>query len=237
MIAPDTGIACFCRLSARSGLNLKEIVQAFAQNRQLTIGDARDPADPMAEAQSDDQLLRQICRGDEAAFAEIYRRHQGRIYRFIFHMSGSNATANEVTQETFMQLIRNPKGYDAAKGPLAAYLVGMARNLARRAMHDTHLEVSLDDAGEYEASQSSEIDALDRLNRTECLELLRKALLGLPEHYREVVVLCDLEELTNAQAAAVLECSSGTVASRLHRAHAILKNKLSRVTGIKPCLT
>lgn len=237
MIAPGKGIACSCRLSACSGLSLKEIVEAFVQNRQLTIEDARDPADPMAEAQSDDQLLRQICRGDEAAFAEIYRRHQGRIYRFIFHMSGSNATANEVTQETFMQLIRNPKRYDAAKGPLAAYLVGMARNLARRAMHDIHLEVSLDDAGEYEASQSSAIDVLDRLNRSECLELLRKALLGLPEHYREVVVLCDLEELTNAQAAAVLECSSGTVASRLHRAHAILKNKLSRVTGVNPCLT
>ena len=136
-----------------------------------------------------------------------------------------------------MQLIRNPKGYDAAKGPFAAYLFGMARNLARRATQDACLDVSLDDAGEYEVSQSSEVDVLDRLNRSECLELLRKSLLGLPALYREVVVLCDLEEMTYVQAAAALGCSSGTVASRLHRAHTILKNKLSRVTGSKACLT
>jgi RNA polymerase sigma-70 factor (ECF subfamily) len=212
-------------------------VEAFVQNEQLRIEVARNPADPMPEAQSDDQLLRQICRGDEAAFAEIYGRHQGQIYRFVLHMSGSNATADEVTQETFMLLIRNPTGYDPAKGPLAAYLFGAARNLARRAMQDGYLDVSLDDAEECEVAQSSEFDVLERLNRTECLELLRKSLLGLPELYREVVVLCDLEEMTYAQAAAVLECSPGTVASRLHRAHTTLKNKLSRVTGIKPCLT
>jgi RNA polymerase sigma-70 factor (ECF subfamily) len=191
----------------------------------------------MADAQSDDQLLRQICRGDEAAFAEIYRRLQGKIYRFVLHMSASNATADEVTQETFMLLIRNPKGYDPAKGPLAAYLFGMARNLTRRAMQDGCLDVSLDDAEECEIAQSPEFDVLDRLDRSECVELLRKSLLGLPELYREVVVLCDLEEMTYAQAATVLDCSSGTVASRLHRAHAVLRNKLSRVTGIKPCLT
>jgi RNA polymerase sigma-70 factor (ECF subfamily) len=116
-------------------------------------------------------------------------------------------------------------------------LFGVARNLARRAVQDAYLDVSLDDAEECQVAQSSEFDVLDRLNRSECLELLRKSLLGLPELYREVVVLCDLEEMTYAQAADVLECSSGTVASRLHRAHTTLKSRLTRVTGIKPCLT
>jgi RNA polymerase sigma-70 factor, ECF subfamily len=218
-------------------LFLKEIVEAFVQNKQLRLEVARNPSDSMAEAQSDDQLLRQVCRGDEAAFAEIYSRHQGKIYRFVLHMTGSKATADEVTQETFMLLIRSPKGYDAAKGPLSAYLFGIARNLARRAIQDAYLDVSLDDTEECEVAQSSEFDVLDRLNHSECLELLRKSLVGLPEAYREVVVLCDLEEMTYAQAASVLECSAGTVASRLHRAHTILKTKLSRVTGSKPCLT
>jgi hypothetical protein len=90
-------------------LFLKEIVEAFVQNKQLRLEVARNPSDSMAEAQSDDQLLRQVCRGDEAAFAEIYSRHQGKIYRFVLHMTGSKATADEVTQETFMLWIRSPK--------------------------------------------------------------------------------------------------------------------------------
>jgi RNA polymerase sigma-70 factor (ECF subfamily) len=62
---------------------------------------------------------------------------------------------------------------------------------------------------------------------------LRKAVLALPEPYREVVVLCDLEEMTYADVAELLECSEGTVASRLHRARAMLKVKLSRQTCVK----
>ena len=63
------------------------------------------------------------------------------------------------------------------------------------------------------------------------LDSLRRALLALPELYREVVVLCDLEEMTYADAAAVLECSAGTIASRLHRAHNILRARLVAIGG------
>ena len=191
----------------------------------------------MADAATQDQqLLRQIGRGDEAAFAEVYGRHQGQIYRFVLHMTGSSATAEEVTQEVFMLLIRNPKGYDSAKGPLSAYLFGVARNLARRAIRQDFLDVPLDGAEQDEPLLAAHLDVLEKLSNSETVDLLRKALLVLPALYREVVVLCDLEELSYAQAAAVLECSSGTVASRLHRAHAMLKVKLSRVVGNKPCL-
>ena len=61
------------------------------------------------------------------------------------------------------------------------------------------------------------------------LEDLGKAVLALPEQYREVVALCDLEEMSYADAAALLECSPGTVASRLHRARAMLKTKLLKM--------
>jgi RNA polymerase sigma-70 factor (ECF subfamily) len=192
----------------------------------------------MADALTDDQqLLRQLRRGDEAAFADIYRRHQGQIYRFVLHMSGSTAIADEVTQEVFMLLICKPKGYDAAKGPLSAYLFGIARNLARRAVQRAYIDVPFENAEECDIAQASECSVLETLSRSELLDLLRRSLLGLPDLYREAVVLCDLEEMSYAEAAVVLECSSGTVASRLHRAHAMLKLKLRRVTGSKPCLT
>ena len=74
---------------------------------------------------------------------------------------------------------------------------------------------------------ASDLDVLAGLSNSELLEDLGKAVLALPEQYREVVALCDLEEMSYPAAAEVLQCSSGTVASRLHRARAMLKTKLS----------
>ena len=74
---------------------------------------------------------------------------------------------------------------------------------------------------------ASDLDVLAELSNSELLEYLRKAVLALPEQYREAVALCDLEEMSYADAAALLECSPGTVASRLHRARTMLKMKLS----------
>lgn len=187
----------------------------------------------------DGQLLQRIRHGDEAAFAILYERHQSAIYRFARHMTGSNAIAEEITQEVFMLLIRSPKSYDSTKGTLASYLFGAARNLARRATHDFASDIPLGGASEaeaYGAPQSIEGETLAALMRAENLALLNKALLRLPALYREVIVLCDIEEISYADAAKILDCSAGTVASRLHRAHAILKTRLLTLAGKQPCL-
>ncbi len=128
-----------------------------------------------------------------------------------------------------MLLIENPKGYQAEKGPLGNYLFGVVRNLTRRVVQRSRLDLPIEeewlDSGE--AGFTSDLDVLSELSNSELLEFLRKAVLALPEQYREVVALCDLEEMSYADAAALLECSPGTVASRLHRARAMLKTKLS----------
>ena len=90
-------------------------------------------ASPMEEPNRGDQdLYRQLAKGHEGAFCALYEKYQGPIFRFAWHMSGNNATAEDVTQEVFMQLIRNPKSYDPSKGSVAGYLFGIARNLTRR---------------------------------------------------------------------------------------------------------
>lgn len=172
-----------------------------------------------------------MAKGNEAAFRALYERYQGPIYRFALHMSGNKATAEEVTQEVFMLLIGNPKGYEPEKGAVAGYLFGMARNLTRRSIQKRHLDVPIGDCegnGDGPAPMlASPLDVLEELSQSELLDLLRKAVLSLPEPYREAVVLCDLEEMSYATAAESLECSAGTVASRLHRGRAILRTKLS----------
>ena len=185
----------------------------------------------MAESPAADQeLLRKLARGDEKAFLGLYERYQGPLYRFALHMSGNQATAEEVTQEVFMLLIRKPKGYEPEKGSVAGYLFGIARNLTRRTLQRSRLDLPIDEEGPDSAGElafASDLDLLAELSNAELLESLRRAVLTLPEQYREVVALCDLEEMSYGDAATVLECSSGTVASRLHRARAMLKAKLS----------
>jgi RNA polymerase sigma-70 factor, ECF subfamily len=207
-------------------------LEAFAKSTQWKIGaQAEAPSETMADSPSHDQeLLRQLAKGNEEAFRALYERYQGPIYRFALHMSGNGAIAEEVTQEVFMLLIGNPKSYQPEKGGVAGYLFGMARNVTRRSIQRRHLDVPIGDCesnGNASAADlPSQLDVLEELSQSELLSLLRKAVLSLPEPYREAVVLCDLEEMSYDGAAEFLECSPGTVASRLHRGRAILKAKL-----------
>jgi RNA polymerase sigma-70 factor, ECF subfamily len=206
-------------------------LEAFAKSVQWKIGaQAEAPSVAMADSPSHDQeLLRQLAKGNEAAFRALYERYQGPIYRFALHMSGNSATAEEVTQEVFMLLIGNSNSYQSEKGSVAGYMFGMARNLTRRSIQRRHRDIPI---GDYDGNGSapdlpSQLDVLEAVSQSEILGLLRKAVLSLPEPYREAVVLCDLEEMSYDNAAEFLECSAGTVASRLHRGRAILKVKLS----------
>jgi RNA polymerase sigma-70 factor (ECF subfamily) len=177
----------------------------------------------------DDELLMRMRNGDEEAFVSLYRRRQGGIYRFAMHMSGSAHTAEDVTQEVFLALIREDCGFDPARGSLSAYLFGIARKLVLRQLEKGRADLPLESSAE-EGSRpmlaAADNPLLD-LTRKETLDLLRKAVLALPRRYREVVVLCDLEELDYADAAVALNCPIGTVRSRLHRARALLFEKLS----------
>jgi RNA polymerase sigma-70 factor (ECF subfamily) len=179
--------------------------------------------------ETDDELLMRMRNGDEQAFVTLYRRRQGAIYRFAMHMSGSAVTAEDVTQEVFLALIREDCGFDPERGSLSAYLFGIARKLVLRFLERGRADTTLDVYGDE--TVRPELAAADNplvdLTRKETLEALRRSVLALPRRYREVVVLCDLEELDYADAAVALGCPIGTVRSRLHRARALLLEKLT----------
>jgi RNA polymerase sigma-70 factor (ECF subfamily) len=176
----------------------------------------------------DGQLLRLISRGDESAFLTFYRRYHAPVYRFALQMSGQPQIAEEVTQDVFMVVMGSAKQYDPKRGSMAAYLYGVARNFVlRRLEQERPYLTALDDPeSEYASIAAAGQDALTDLTRNERIEALRRAVLALPPAYREVVVLCDLHELDYAEAAAALDCAIGTVRSRLHRARALLTEKM-----------
>jgi RNA polymerase sigma-70 factor, ECF subfamily len=184
---------------------------------------------PIPSPETDDELLMRMRNGDEQAFVSLYRRRQSAIYRFAMHMSGSAPTAEDVTQEVFLALIREDCGFDPERGSLSAYLFGIARKLVLRYLERGRPDLPLESYGDE--SLRPELAAADNplvdLTRKETLDALRRAVLALPRRYREVVVLCDLEELDYADAAVALGCPIGTVRSRLHRARALLLEKLT----------
>jgi RNA polymerase sigma-70 factor (ECF subfamily) len=183
-------------------------------------------------SRSDGDLLRLLSGGDEKAFLEFYRRHQGTVYRFALQMSGKSEIAEEVTQDVFVAVMKSAQRYDRERGSVAAFLYGIARNFVLRTLERErpYITVLDDPAGDYTdrlaREAAGEQDIFADLARTERLETLRKAVLALPPAYREVVVLCDLHERDYGEAASVLGCAIGTVRSRLHRARALLSEKM-----------
>ena len=182
---------------------------------------------PLPDSVSDDDLLERITGGDAAAFTTLFRRRQADVYRVALLMTGVRAAAEDVTQDVFVAVMRDAVRYEPGRSTVTAWLCGIARNHARRRLERDGRTVPL--PGETEAERPGALaqpDPLGDLANARQLEALRRAVLSLPLHYREVVVLCDLQELSYQEAAVSLDCAVGTVRSRLHRARALLTAKM-----------
>jgi len=178
----------------------------------------------------DDVLLKRSAKGDEEAFTQLYRRNQAQIYRFALRMTGRAWAAEEIVQDVFMTLVREPKKYDPSRGPLGAFLYGIARNRVMKHLERQPRELSLEQR--IAENGTGAIEVPDERTPAHWAELrerrdcVRAAVLSLPPEFRETVVLCELEEMSYEEAATVLECPVGTVRSRLHRGRALLLAKL-----------
>lgn len=185
---------------------------------------------------SDEELLRRMLAGDGVAFARLYQLWQSSIYRFSLRMSGSEASAEDVTQEVFLTLMENGHQY-SGKGTFASYLFSITRHKLLRRFQRERLFTSLEAEEDFDNAAEQRLDEkffalsdpLVELTRNEMIETVRQAVMGLPLHYREVVLLCHLHELSYAEAAEVIGCEIGTVCSRLYRARAILATRLERL--------
>jgi RNA polymerase sigma-70 factor, ECF subfamily len=178
----------------------------------------------------DEELLKRSAKGDEEAFTVLYRRHADVLHRFAFRMTGSAWGAEEIVQDVFMTLAREPGKYDAERGTLPAFLFGITRNKIMKHNERLPREISLverpeDGSGGGLTLRDSFTPAMWAEQR-ERLEKVRAAVMELPVEFRETVVLCELEEMSYEQAARMLDCPIGTIRSRLHRGRALLLAKL-----------
>ena len=165
----------------------------------------------------DGELLKRFRAGDREAFTLLYRMHQAAVFRFAMLMTGDHAKATEVPQDVFVWLVHHAGSFDPARGELGSFLAGVTRKFLLRRRGEELRWAPLDES--FAVSDCAD----DR----EAAEGLRRAVLALPEKYREVVVRCDLEEKSYDEAAELIGCAVGTVRSRLHRARALLARKLA----------
>jgi RNA polymerase sigma-70 factor (ECF subfamily) len=170
-------------------------------------------------------LLIRASEGDEAAFGELYARYQRQIFHYAARMCGAGA-GDDVVQETFLAVLRQGGRFDPAKGTVGAYLYGIARHHVIK--HLDRQGVTLSEPVETAADAIAQQDTpLETMARERTIGVVRQAVQSLPPVYREVVALCDLQEMDYATVAQVIQCPIGTVRSRLHRARGLLLRKLA----------
>ena len=177
----------------------------------------------------DGDLVRRAASGDAAALGLLYERHGAAVYRLAWVLTGSEAAAADVVQEAFLAMFGRATGFDPARGSCAAYLCGIARHLAARQV-DPRLEPLPDDA-DLAQTESAHCGPLSpppsaTAERAQSLDRLYRAIRRLPPHYRDVLVLVELQELSYAEVAAVAGIELGTVRSRLARARERLRELL-----------
>ncbi|HEV2388956.1 MAG TPA: sigma-70 family RNA polymerase sigma factor [Candidatus Acidoferrales bacterium] len=187
----------------------------------------------------DETLLRRLADGDEEAFTILYARHHRPLFRFALHMTGRVEAAEEVVQESFMALLREAGKYDPGRGAPPAFLFGIARNHVRRLLDADGRYLGFPDEGPGGADSRPAAgfavhspDFSGEIERAELSSQVRRAVFSLPERYREVITLCDLEEMDYERAAAILACPIGTVRSRLNRAREMLAGKLRALRAV-----
>ena len=189
---------------------------------------------PLTDPSEDLALLTDIRRGNQAAFETLYRRHQAPLYRFALLRSGSPDTAADIVQEIFMAIIEDSLKFDPARGVLQGFLFGVARNmlLKRETMQHRFISTSHRPADEDSESDVENwsidptVPPLERLLDQQQAEAVRLALRLLAPHYRDVIILYEMHDLSYVEIAQICNIDIGTVRSRLSRARARLVDLL-----------
>lgn len=170
---------------------------------------------------SDAELLAATTRGDEAAFATFYRRHERRVTRFAIAHCPSPDDVGDAVAETFLVALRRAASYDSRRSPAAAWLLGICVRVIgdQQRARARRLRLSRRLASAPPAYPPAEADRVEAaIDAARAGRRLRQALDALPRREREVLVLVVWADLSPAEAAAALGISANAARLRLARA-------------------
>lgn len=181
-------------------------------------------------------LARRAASGDEAAFAEVYQAHAGRVFALCLRMSGSRQRAAELTQDVFVQVWRRIATW-RGESALSSWIHRLAVNLVLSAVRGEHRrnaremnESDLDDTGgESDDHGRQERRAAATVGREPHAAIdLERAIAALPKGARTVFVLHDVEGYQHNEIARLTGTAEGTCRAQLHRARKLLMEALER---------
>jgi len=153
-------------------------------------------------------------------FREAYGRNKNMLYRFAWRMTGSPTAAEDIVQDCFLVLLRNPSVYDCQRGTLRSFLIGVTRNLALKQLRG-------DRSFEELELETVPCTAVDLSGETERDRLVAAVIAALPPLQRETLILAEYEELTLAEIGCAMGADLAAVTSRLHRARENLRRMLA----------
>lgn len=199
-----------------------------------------------AQAPTDQELVRRAQMDDDRAFGELVGRYESKVYSLSLRMLRNPEDAEDVLQDTFLRAYRGLKSFQG-NSTFSTWIYRIAANSALMRLRKKQLPtVSIEDADERDTPLNI-VDwkpgPVEQLLTEETREIMEQAIEALPPEFRQVFILRDVEELSNAEVAEVLDLSVAAVKSRLHRARLKVRNRLiahfnerntRRATGARP---
>lgn len=189
------------------------------------------------------ELVRRALKEDFAAFEELVNRTEARLYNHLLRLMGNAADAKELLQETYLSAYRNLKSFEG-KSSFSTWIYRIATNHAlmhfrKRKPEDLVEELPIPTHEELKKRNISDwaLDPETAAHRKEVKKILDDAIAELPEPYRSVVLLRDIQGLDTADTAQILGIQEGAVKTRLHRARIFLREILNRHFGAEELMT
>jgi RNA polymerase sigma-70 factor (ECF subfamily) len=195
----------------------------------IRLAVARAPAAPPAAELSDEEVVRRVCAGEAPLFEVLMRRHNQRVYRAARAILRDDGEAEDAVQQAWLSAYRHLSEFEG-RSTFSTWLTRIAVNAAlsrTRARASFALPSDADAADEAEPSPGPE----ERVLAREVAHVLEAAIDELPEIYRSVLVLREVEGLDTAETARCLGLAEGAVKTRLHRARVLLRRILEARAG------
>jgi RNA polymerase sigma-70 factor (ECF subfamily) len=190
------------------------------------------------EASSDEEIVERVKSGDTALYEIIMRRYNQRLYRVARAILHDDAEAEDVMQDAYVRAYQHLDQF-AGRAAFSTWLTRIAVHeaLSRLRSRQRNQQLQMEDTGQdgepYMNVVETSPDPEQSASRAELRQLLEEAVLGLPEQYRTVIMLRDIEGLSTAETAAALELTEDNVKVRLHRGRAIARGWIFERVGAK----
>ncbi len=173
----------------------------------------------------DEDLVRRFLSGDRAAFAVLVERHERRVYNLALRMTGKEEDARDAAQEAFLTVLRKLSSF-RGEAAFTTWLHRVTVNACYDLLRKRQRQPLLDRGGNDDLPRPEPPPAPDHADDAAFSIDVRRALLEVPEDFRAVMILHDVQDLPQEEVAAILSIPVGTVKSRLHRGRVALARAL-----------